>query len=139
MNAGYLIPDKKVLKIVMEYLQRPEYKKGYILDGFPRTLGQAKAFQHGIDWAVYLKVSDREALWRLSYRETNGREDETLVAIRKWIELFHCFTEPVLGFYRHQGTLIEIDGEQKIRLIYKQVLEDLKEHTQKQKLDKKEV
>ena len=127
MNAGYLIPDKKVLKIVIDYLQRPEYQKGYILDGFPRTLGQAKAFQNGIDWAVYLNVSDKEALWRLSYRETNDREDETLAAIRKRIELFHKFTEPVLGYYRQQGKLIEIDGEKKIREIHKDVMDALKE------------
>jgi adenylate kinase len=134
MNAGYLIPDKKVLKIVMEYLQRSEYQKGYILDGFPRTLGQAKSFQNGIDFAVYLKVSDREALWRLSYRETNDRQDETLAAIRKRIELFHKFTEPVLGFYRQHDTLIEIDGEQKIREIHKEVMNQLKDHKKQQKL-----
>jgi adenylate kinase len=139
MNAGYLIPDKKVLKIVMDYLNRPEYTKGYILDGFPRTLGQAKAFQHGIDWAVYLKVSDREALWRLSYRETNDREDETLAAIRKRIELFHKFTEPVLGFYRHHETLIEIDGERKIREIHKDVMTLLNEKVKEQKSKKKKT
>src|SRR3989344_5521070 len=44
MNAGYLIPDNKTLEIVSEYLSRPEYYKGYILDGFPRTIEQAKAF-----------------------------------------------------------------------------------------------
>lgn len=137
MNAGYLIPDKKVLKIVMDYLQRPEYHKGYILDGFPRTLGQAKAFQHGIDWAVYLKVSDREALWRLSYRETNDREDETLSAIRKRIELFHKFTEPVLGFYRQHENLIEIDGERKIREIYKDITINLQERVKGQRLSNK--
>src|SRR6266404_7225840 len=56
MNAGYLIPDSKTLKIVSEYLRRPEYKKGYILDGFPRTLAQAKAYKNDITQVVYLKV-----------------------------------------------------------------------------------
>src|ERR1700693_3698383 len=69
VNAGWLIPDTKVLHIVTEYLHRPEYQKGYIFDGFPRTIHQAKAFENGIDRAFYLKVSDKEALWRLSYRE----------------------------------------------------------------------
>lgn len=62
MNAGYLIPDKKTLKIVSEYLSRPEYEKGYILDGFPRTIAQAKAFGNGTDKVLYLEVSDKEAL-----------------------------------------------------------------------------
>jgi adenylate kinase len=44
LNAGYLIPDDKTVDIVMEYLQKPEYKNGFILDGFPRTVPQAKAF-----------------------------------------------------------------------------------------------
>ena len=38
MNAGYLIPDEKTLEIVSEYISRPEYQKGYILDGYPQTL-----------------------------------------------------------------------------------------------------
>ena len=127
MNAGYLIPDTKTLKIVSEYLSRPEYEKGYILDGFPRTLAQVKAFKNGIDKVVYLKVSDKEALWRLSYRNNNdAREDETLGAIRKRIELFHKFTEPVLDFYRKKGLLVEIDGEKSIEEIQKEILHKLK-------------
>src|SRR5438105_15586122 len=59
MNAGYLIPDEKTLEIVSEYLSRPEYQKGYILDGFPRTVKQAEAFANGINYVVYLKVSDK--------------------------------------------------------------------------------
>src|SRR3989338_4623597 len=70
MNAGLLISDKKTLKIVSEYLSRPQYQKGYILDGFPRTLTQAKEFKNGIDHVIYLKVSDKEILWRLAYRDS---------------------------------------------------------------------
>lgn len=127
MNAGYLIPDKKVLSIVVDYLKRPEYKNGYILDGFPRTLGQAKAFENGINKAIYLNVSDKEALWRLSYRESKDREDETLIALRKRIELFHKFTEPVLDFYRKKGALLEIDGERSIHKIHEDIMKKLKQ------------
>lgn len=129
MNAGFLIPDEKTLEIVKDYLSRPEYQKGYILDGFPRTPGQAKEFGNGIDAVVYLHVSDREALWRLSYRETNDRQDETLIAIRKRIELFHKFTEPVLDFYRKKGILLEIDGEKSIEKITSEILDYLHKNT----------
>ncbi|MEK7517859.1 MAG: nucleoside monophosphate kinase [Patescibacteria group bacterium] len=122
MNAGYLIPDRKTLTIVNEYLARSEYERGYILDGFPRTVPQAKSFKSGVDRVIYLKVSDKEALWRLSYRNGETREDETLLAIRKRIESFHKLTEPVLDFYRKKGILIEIDGEKKIEEIYKEIL-----------------
>lgn len=125
MNAGYLMPDDKALEIVSEYLQRPEYEKGYIMDGFPRTSAQAEAFVNGIDRVIYLRVSDKEALWRLAGRDDN-REDETLAAIKKRIELFHRFTEPVIEYYRKKGTLLEIDGEKSIEEINKEILENLK-------------
>ncbi len=124
VNAGYLIPDDKALEIVSEYLHRPEYEKGYIMDGFPRTIVQAKAFENGIDKVIYLKVSDKEALWRLSGRDDN-REDDTLKAIRKRISLFHEFTEPVLGFYREKGVLVDLDGEKSIEEISKEILDKL--------------
>jgi adenylate kinase len=110
INAGFLIPDDKTLEIVSEYLHRKEYEKGYILDGFPRTLGQVKSFENGIDKVIYLKVSDKEALWRLSGRDDN-REDETLKAIRKRIELFHEVTSPVIEHYKEKKVLVEINKE----------------------------
>ena len=125
MNSGALIPDKTTLEIVSEYLRRPEYDKGYIMDGFPRTTKQAEAFENGIDKVIYLNVSDREALWRLSYRDDN-REDDTLMAIRKRIELFHEVTKPVIEFYRKKHQLIEVDGEKKIEEINKDILKHLK-------------
>lgn len=126
MNAGYLIPDKQTLKIVSEYLSRPEYEKGYILDGFPRTVKQAESFKNGIDKVVYLNVSDREALWRLSFRTNDdAREDETLAAIRKRIMLYHKFTDPVLDFYRKHHKLVEVDGEQSIEAIRKEIAKKL--------------
>ena len=126
MNAGYLIPDEKTVEIVSEYLRKPEYKNGYILDGFPRTLEQVKMFTNGVDKVVYLNVSDKEALWRLSYRNGEGRKDETLTAIRKRIELFHKLTEPVLDFYREKGILAEVDGERPIEEIHKEILGKIK-------------
>lgn len=128
MNAGYLIPDRKTITIVEEYLSRKEYQSGYILDGFLRTLVQAKAFKNGIDKVVYLKVSDKEALWRLSYRNGEAREDDTLSAIKKRIELFHKLTEPVLDYYRQKGMLIEIDGEKSIEEIHKQIMRNIGRH-----------
>ena len=126
MNAGFLIPDDKTVEIVSEYLKKPEYKKGYILDGFPRTLDQVKMFENRVDKVIYLKVSDREALWRLSYRDGDDRQDETLAAIRKRIELFNTLTKPVLDYYQKKGILVEIDGEKSIEDIRKEILEKIK-------------
>lgn len=126
MNAGYLIPDKKTLKIVSDYLKRSEYKNGYIMDGFPRTIAQVKSFRNGIDKVVYLKVPDKEALWRLSYRNGDDREDETLAAIRKRIELYHKLTDPVLDYYRKKEVLVEVDGERPIEEIHKDIVKKIK-------------
>jgi adenylate kinase len=125
INAGILIPNEKTLNIVNEYLAKSEYKSGYILDGFPRTVHQAQNFEENIDSVIYLKVSDKEALWRISGRDEE-RDDETLKAIRKRIELFHKHSKPVLDFYQNKSLLIEIDGEQTIEEIYKEILEKLK-------------
>jgi adenylate kinase len=77
-------------------LKNRNIKKAIFLDGFPRTVPQAKDFSNGVDMVIYLEVSDKEALWRLSGRVDEGiREDNTLTAIRKRIESFHTFTMPV--------------------------------------------
>jgi adenylate kinase len=127
LNAGALVSDEKTIPIIEEYLAKPEYKKGYILDGFPRTTKQAEDISNGVDKVVYLKVSDKEALWRLSGRVDEGvREDNTLTAIRKRIQLFHDLTEPVIDFYRQKGNLIEVDGEREIEVIHSDIMAQLK-------------
>lgn len=127
MSAGVLIPDKKTVPIVHEYLEKPEYQAGFILDGFPRTLYQVKHFKHKPDLVIYLDVSDKEALWRLAYRNDLVREDETVAAVRKRIELFHKVTKPVLTFYRRRRLLAEIDGEQKIEQVHKNIMNHISE------------
>ena len=126
LNAGYLIPDEKTVPIIEEYLSKPEYTKGYILDGFPRTVPQADAFTSGVDKVIHLKVSDKEALWRLSERLEEGvREDNTLKAIRKRIQQFHDLTEPVLDYYRKKDRLIEVDGEKSIEDVFAEIASHL--------------
>ena len=127
MNAGYLIPDEKTLEIVTEYLGRPEYEKGYILDGFPRTLNQAEAFKNGVDQVVYLKISDEEALRRISLRNS-GRADDTAEAIKRRIELFHTFTEPVIEHYKNIGILAEVNGEKSIEEIFADIKKNVSHH-----------
>jgi len=126
LSVGALVPDDMTLKIVMEYLQKPEYANGYIIDGFPRTLAQAEAFSDGTEKAVFIDVSDKEALWRISGR-VSDRDDETLQAIRKRIALFHELTAEVIEFYRDKGSLIQVNGEQEVE----QVMADIMKHLQK--------
>lgn len=127
LNAGYLIPDDKTVDIVMEYLQKPEYKHGFILDGFPRTVPQAEAFQKftkGEEITILIDVSDKEALWRISGR-VSDREDETLQAIRKRIDLFHEKTSKVLDYYAEHKHLAVVDGEKNVQEVFNQIVEKI--------------
>jgi len=125
MNAGLLIPDAKTLEIVDSYLKRPEYKRGYILDGFPRTLVQAKQFVNGINKVVYLEIPEKEALWRIIRRNDASRTDETLPALKKRIESFYKFTKPVISYYAKQQKLVVIDGMGSIEEVNNNILKSL--------------
>jgi adenylate kinase len=125
MAAGLLIPDAETIQIVNEYLSRNEYSKGYILDGFPRNLYQAKTFSNHIDSVIYLKVSDKESLWRIAGREGEGRDDDTVAAMKKRIDIFHTVTKPVLDYYRKKELLVEIDGSKSIKMVNEYILKSL--------------
>ena len=124
INSGALVPDDKTLEIILTYLEKPEYEQGYILDGFPRTVVQAEAFNGGVDKVVFLDVSDKEALWRIAGR-VSDRQDETIHAIRKRIDSFHEFTTPVVEYYQQQGKLVRVDGEQDIDGVFHDIKEEL--------------
>lgn len=125
LNSGFLVPDEKTIHIVGEYLSRPEYKHGYILDGFPRTLIQAKRFKNNVDKVIYIQIPEKEAIWRLVYRNDRERDDETLPAIKKRIELFKRFTNPVLKYFQQKGVLALIDGTKSIKEVNKEILRNL--------------
>lgn len=124
LNSGALVPDDKTLEIILTYLEKPEYSNGYILDGFPRTVVQAEAFNGGVDKVVFLDVSDKEALWRIAGR-VSDRQDETIHAIRKRIDSFHEYTKPVVEYYRQQGKLVAVDGEQDVDSVFKDIRKEL--------------
>ena len=124
MTAGILIPDTEVIPLIQTYLSKDDLKQGYILDGFPRTLAQAQAFTQTIDHVVYLHLSDDEALRRIASR-TDARDDETEVAIKKRIELFHAQTKPVIEYYRSKDLLVEVDGEQGRQAVFVDIIKSL--------------
>lgn len=125
MTAGLLQPDELTVKVVEEYLKRPEYKKGYLLDGFPRTLKQVKMFKNNIDKVIYLDIPEKEALWRLVYRNDSNRPDDTTEAIRKRIEIFKKTVMPVIEYYDKQGRVIVVDGTKSIKEVNKEILNSL--------------
>lgn len=122
LKEGHLIPDDKTIALMHDYLNKPEYEKGYIIDGFPRTMTQAKSFD-GVEKVISINISDEEALKRITSRkEKEAREDDTADAVANRIALFHEHTEPLLAYYREKGMLEEVDGEKGIEDIHNDIL-----------------
>jgi adenylate kinase len=116
---GDLVPDDLVLAIIGAELARVTGDgRGYVLDGFPRTLVQAeRAYElaeltgQTADAVVYLAVPDDVARERLAGRAAAGRvDDNDAAAIERRLRLFHEATEPLLDFYRDRGILVTVDA-----------------------------
>lgn len=134
ISVGSLVPDEKTIEVVDSYITRPEYKNGYILDGFPRTIHQAKQFSNHVDKVIILELTDKEALWRLLYRNET-RSDNSLQSIKKRIDAFHTYTEPVVEYYEKEGKLIRIDATQSIETVNEEILKSLGKQMVKNQLE----
>lgn len=113
MEKGELVDSQVMHKLLEEHLKQDEHEKGTLLDGHPRTLGEAEELDKiwKVDKVVYIKISDQEAVKRLTAR---GRGDDTPEIIQRRLEIYHKETEPVLEYYRQKGILEEIDGEREV-------------------------
>lgn len=109
LNEGNLLPDDIIMPILDAHLAHEDHKNGFILDGFPRDLNQAKAFNQHIDVVLYIRLPDKESLWRIAKR-TDKRHDQSAATILHRIEVFHEQTDKVIEYYKSLGILIEIDG-----------------------------
>jgi adenylate kinase len=112
MDAGDLVPDDVMEGIVVERLAKPDAQDGWLLDGYPRTLGQVEAMQRNlggefVDLAVNLDVPVDVVTERMVSR---GREDDTEEAIRRRLELYEEQTAPVLAFFEPRDQLVTVDG-----------------------------
>ena len=115
MAAGDLVPDGLIVDIVRGRLPEAESGAGVLLDGFPRTVGQAQALDnmlsdegHNVDFVVALDVPEAELVDRLLHRaELEGRPDDTRQAIEERMHEYHKLTEAVLDHYRRQGVPVK--------------------------------
>jgi adenylate kinase len=116
LDRGELVPDSLVVDIIQHRLSDPDTQHGFILDGFPRTVPQAKALdamlaalQRPLDAVLYLQV-DRQALRdRLGLRH---RSDDRQDIVDHRLDVFLDQTAPLISYYRDQGKLKLIDGGQ---------------------------
>ena len=120
IKKGELLDDETLMSVFREEVNKPQYKNGFVLDGAPRTLAQARLINNEVQLnkVFYLRVPDDVNTGRLLVR---GRVDDTPELIAKRLALYHEQTEPVLGFYRQTGVLEGIDGTKGIEAIFEDV------------------
>ncbi|PIS23373.1 adenylate kinase [candidate division WWE3 bacterium CG08_land_8_20_14_0_20_40_13] len=123
LEKGLLVEDVDALGVVDERLSKDDCKGGFVLDGAPRDIFQAESMKAVIHKVFYVMVSDPVCVKRLVLR---GREDDTEELINVRLAEYHKQTESVLGFYRSQNKLIEVNGEAKIGEIAEEILEKVK-------------
>ena len=128
MESGGLVSDEIVIGIVADRIEEPDAKKGFILDGFPRTVAQAEALddllaQRGIklDAVIELKVDAEALIQRMAKRVADTlargeqvRKDDNPEAFKTRLEAYRAQTAPLSAYYEGKGMLIALDGMQPI-------------------------
>jgi adenylate kinase len=114
LDAGDLVPAELTNQLVDDRLDKPDVANGFILDGYPRSVEQAKALHEmlerrgtDIDAVVEFRVSEDELLQRLKSR---GRADDTEDVIRNRFKVYRDETAPLLDYYRDQLKTVEAVG-----------------------------
>lgn len=148
LDSGALVSDDITIALVKERLAEDDAKKGFILDGFPRTIPQAEALAGAvkIDAAVNFDIADSEVVTRLAGRrvckkcgknyhvefmpsKNEGvcdacggdlftREDDRIEAITKRLEVYREQTAPLIDYYRKKNLLRDIDARPKTEAIF---------------------
>jgi adenylate kinase len=112
LDSGELVPDEVVVAMMLERLTQPDCGHGFLLDGFPRSVAQARALDEHLaelgtplDAAINLEVAEEELLHRLAGR---GRADDNAQTIRNRLQVFVSSTRPLLDYYGEQGLLFSV-------------------------------
>jgi adenylate kinase len=155
MNRGELVPDEVTCGMVRERIARDDCADGFMLDGFPRNLEQARALSEitTIDTAVLLDVPEEVSLERLSGRrqcrecgtifhlvfvppqrdgicdmcggELYQRDDDKPEAIKERLAIYRAETMPIVAYYDEAGVLVKVDGSGPVDDVVGRILEEL--------------
>ena len=126
LDSGELVPDDVVVAMVLERLTQPDCAHGFLLDGFPRSVAQARALDQRLaelgtplDAAINLEVAEEELLHRLARR---GRADDNTEIVRKRLQVFASSTRPLLDYYDGQGLLFSVTAAGTIDEVSERIL-----------------
>ena len=128
MDRGELVPDDVVNQMVSDRIDQEDCRKGFVLDGFPRTVAQAESLtamleQRGVrlDAVIELKVDETSLVERMEKRVADtvaaggtARSDDNRDTFVRRLDAYRNKTEPLLDYYRRRRELITVDGMQGI-------------------------
>jgi len=143
MDRGELVPDEVVVGIVADRIEEPDAKKGFILDGFPRTVPQAEALDRmleekgmALDGVIELKVDDVMLLDRIEKRVHQTlargepvRADDNPETLKKRLNAYYAQTAPLTAYYAQKGRLSSLDGMASIEQVARAIDEVLEAKT----------
>jgi adenylate kinase len=125
MASGALVDDATMADVVRDRLAKPDAARGYLLDGYPRTLPQAETLAgilrdagQELDAVLLVDVPEDELVRRALLR---GRADDREEVIRERLRVYREKTAPLIGYYRERGLLREIDGNRPIEEVTAQM------------------
>jgi adenylate kinase len=135
MASGGLVPDDIVIGIISDRLDQPDAAKGFILDGFPRTVPQAEALDEllkkkhmKLDAVIELRVNESALLQRVETRaaETRSRGEEVRVddtqeVLTKRLASYRSMTEPLIHYYSERRKLLTVDGMMTIEHVTREI------------------
>jgi len=133
IKTGQLIPDELIIKILADVLDANPEAKGYIFDGFPRTIAQGEALDKllrekdtSIIAVLNLDVDEKILTERLIKRGVEaGRTDDTPEVIQNRLEVYRNQTEPLKEYYKKKGKLFTLKGQSSIDEVFEQIVEVL--------------
>ena len=139
MECGDLVPDPLVLDVIAERVAQPDAERGFILDGFPRTVAQAESLEkilngHKLNCVLELKVDERQLLHRILGRAkqalANGeavRTDDNEEALGARLMAYVNQTKPLTDYYRARGLLRRVDASLPIDRVTAELVEAIRE------------
>ena len=133
MAEGSYVPDEITDAIVADRLAQPDAAAGWLLDGYPRTVGQVAALDHiltdsatALGAVISLTCELDHLIERLLHRAAiEGRADDNEATIRRRMEVYAEATDPLLAIYRDRGLLVEVDGLGSIEEVASRIIEAL--------------
>jgi adenylate kinase len=135
LESGSLVPDDLMIELIADRISQDDALDGFVLDGFPRTYGQAEALDRMLSdldrelTVVFeLQVPHVVAVDRLGKRAAEeGRSDDTPDAIERRIALYTSETAPLLEHYRARGRLIGIHGDRAVNEVFREIQDALEQ------------